>query len=159
MDRYSRPPVLTGAQAQLDRDRAFAEQREAERERQRAKRQAEIEARDAERARKVAEWNAADEKECKEREAKRETERLERVTAEANTLKAQMRERFLRTPGSTVAGFEKAWPRLLESIQLEQTLSSPDMVTQLKNEMLRRNAGADFFEKQDSLIPVVVESD
>src|SRR4051794_12845329 len=79
---------------------------------------------EAERAAKVKAWREADEKERKERERRNEADRAARTEAAAVELKSRMRFNYLQTPGSTEAGFEKTWPRLLEEHQVRETLAA-----------------------------------
>lgn len=132
-----RPVPEVGAQAQLNRDRAAMEATEARLQAERDRYAAECEARRQERAAKVAAWQAQDEAERVEREQKREADRLARVQTDAVTLKASMREAFLRQPGTTPAAFEKLWPQMLEAHQIEQTLAVPVDLTELTLRELR----------------------
>lgn len=147
MARYSRPVVEVGAQAQRNRDIAYAERQEAEREKERAKRQAEWDERDRLRAEQVARWDEEDARAAAEREAKFEADRLARTQEEARVLKDSLRARFLATAGSTPAQFEAVWPELLRQVQIDRTLAGQDAATQLKNELRQLyGSGAALFE-------------
>jgi hypothetical protein len=131
MKEHRMPHFDQGERQQHQRDVQYAEEQRQRSAREQEKRQsaltAEQERRRQERAAKVAKWNEEDRKEREEHGRRREADRLARVREEELRLKGQMRARFLATPGSTEADFERVWPDLLRRVHMEQTLTGSDL--------------------------------